>query len=121
MPGCTCIWTILLALFYVHAADLSWGAPELIQLAIVTLLLSVGSAGVPGIAVVSAIGLFSAIGLPIGAVILMQPINTISDMIRTTDNVSSAAIATAVVARENRLIDDGVFNSTGNREEVIPQ
>ena len=121
MPGCTCIWTILLALFYVHAAGLSWGAPELIQLAIVTLLLSVGSAGVPGIAVVSAIGLFSAIGLPIGAVILMQPINTISDMIRTTDNVSSAAIATAVVARENRLIDDGVFNSTGNREEVIPQ
>lgn len=122
MPGCTCIWTILLVLFYVHATGLSWGAGELIQLAIVTLLLSVGSAGVPGIAVVSAIGLFSAIGLPIGAVILMQPINTISDMIRTTNNVSAAAIATVAVARENNLINDEVFNSSGNKSgEVVPQ
>ncbi len=122
MPGCTCIWTVLLVLFYVHAVGLPWGAAELIQLALVTLLLSVGSAGVPGIAVVSAIGLFSAIGLPIGAVILMQPINTISDMIRTTNNVSSAAIATVAVARENGLIDDTVFNDvrTGS-EEVVPQ
>ena len=122
MPGCTCIWTVLLVLFYVHAVGLPWGAAELIQLALVTLLLSVGSAGVPGIAVVSAIGLFSAIGLPIGAVILMQPINTISDMIRTTNNVSSAAIATVAVARENNLIDDSVFNGTKEKtEEVVPQ
>ncbi|MBR6029784.1 MAG: dicarboxylate/amino acid:cation symporter [Clostridia bacterium] len=122
MPGCTCIWTVLLVLFYVHAVGLPWGAAELVQLGLVTLLLSVGSAGVPGIAVVSAIGLFSAIGLPIGAVILMQPINTISDMIRTTNNVSSAAIATVVVARENNLIDDRVFSGAKEKaEEAVLQ
>lgn len=111
MPGCTCIWPILLVLFFVHATGIQWSAADYIQLAIVTLLLSVGSAGVPGIAVVSAIGLFGAIGLPVGAVILMQPINTISDMIRTTNNVTSAGIAATAVARENNLIDDEIFNS----------
>jgi len=60
MPGCTCIWPILLVLFFVHATGIQWSAADYIQLAIVTLLLSVGSAGVPGIAVVSAIGLFGA-------------------------------------------------------------
>ena len=118
MPGCACIWTVLLALFFVRATGMEWGAAQMIQLALVAVLMSVGSAGVPGIAVVSAIGLFGVLGLPVGAVILMQPINTISDMIRTTDNVSTAAIAASVVARENGLIDDQVFNDKG---EVVPQ
>ena len=111
MPGCTCIWPVLLALFFVHATGIQWGAAEYIQLGIVTLLLSVGSAGVPGIAVVSAIGLFGAIGLPVGAVILMQPINTISDMIRTINNVTAAGIAATAVARENDLIDENILKS----------
>ena len=104
MPGCTCVWPVLLAMFYVHAAGLPWGAGEYLTLAVTTLFLSIGSAGVPGIAVVSAIALFSAVGLPVGAVVLMIPINTISDMIRTTDNISSAAIAASIVARKNSLL-----------------
>ena len=64
---------------------------------------------------VSAIALFSAIGLPVGAVVLMIPINTISDMIRTLDNVSSASIAAAAVARKNGLLDDTVFTAENSR------
>ena len=64
---------------------------------------------------VSAIALFSAIGLPVGAVVLMIPINTISDMIRTLDNVSSASIAAAAVARKNGLLDDRVFAAETGR------
>ena len=120
MPGCTGIWTVLLAIFYVHAAGLPWGVAEDIQLGLVAVMMAVGSAGVPGIAVVSAIGLFGTLGLPVSAVILMQPINTISDMIRTMDNVSTAAIAATVVARENDLLDDRVFGSEKQREVTQP-
>ena len=115
MPGCTCVWPVLLALFYVHAAGLSWNAGDYLTLAVTAFFLSIGSAGVPGIAVVSAIALFSAIGLPVGAVVLMIPINTISDMIRTLDNVSSASIAAAAVARKNGLLDDTVFTAETGR------
>ena len=122
MPGCTCVWPVLLALFYVHAAGLSWSAGDYLTLAVTAFFLSIGSAGVPGIAVVSAIALFSAIGLPVGAVVLMIPINTISDMIRTLDNVSSASIAAAAVARKNGLLDDTVFTAETNRtgkEQIV--
>ena len=109
MPGCTCIWPILLAIFYVNAVGLNWGVSDYIILAILTLILSFGSAGVPGIAVVSAIALFSVLNLPIAAVILLMPINTISDMIRTLDNVSTAATASVIVARRTNELDDNKF------------
>ena len=111
MPGCTGVWPVLLAVFYVNATGLQWGIGEYAILGLVALFLSVGSAGVPGIAVVSAVALFNALGLPIGAVILLLPINTVSDMIRTLSNVSSAAIATAIVARKTDSLDDSVFNA----------
>lgn len=112
MPGCTAVWPVLLALFYINAAGLNWGPLDYVVLALVGWFLSVGSAGVPGIAVVSAVALFGALGLPIGAVILLIPINTISDMVRTLTNVSSAAIASAIVARKTGSLDDEVFAQT---------
>ena len=110
MPGCTCIWPVLLAIFYINASGLSWGFGDYLILAVSTLLLSLGSAGVPGIAIVSAIALFGVLDLPIAAVILLMPINTISDMVRTFNNVTSAAVATAVVARKTGNLDDSIFN-----------
>ena len=111
MPGCTAVWPVLLALFYVHAVGLDWGVGDYALLALVAWFLSVGSAGVPGIAVVSAIALFDALGLPVAAVVLLVPINTISDMVRTLTNVSSAAIAAAAVARKSGELDDEVFTT----------
>ena len=105
MPGCTCIWPILLAIFYVNAVGLNWGVGDYIILAVLTLVLSFGSAGVPGIAIVSSISLFSVLGLPVAAVILLMPINTISDMIRTVDNVSTAATA-GIIVGNNVVLDE---------------
>ena len=112
MPGCTAIWPTLLAIFFVNATGLNWGVTEYIVLGFITLFLSLGSAGVPGIAVVSSISLFSVIGLPVAAVILLMPINTISDMIRTLDNVSTAGSASIIVARRVDEFDDEIFNGT---------
>lgn len=114
MPGCTCIWPVLLAIFYVNAVGLNWGVADYIILGVLALVLSLGSAGVPGIAVVSSIALFSVLNLPIAAVILLMPINTISDMIRTFDNVSTAASASIIVARRTNELNDNVFNGLEN-------
>ncbi|MBP5242846.1 MAG: dicarboxylate/amino acid:cation symporter, partial [Clostridia bacterium] len=116
MPGCTCVWPVLLVLFYVNAIGLNWGVGDYIILGILTLILSFGSAGVPGIALVSSIALFQVLGLPVSAVVLLIPINTISDMVRTLDNVASAATATAVVARKTNNLNDEIFNK---QTEVI--
>lgn len=118
MPGCTCIWPVLLVMFFVNASGLDWGVGDYILLAVVTLVLSVGSAGVPGIAVVSSIAVFSALGLPVSAVVLLMPINTVSDMARTLCNVTAAATATTIVARKQEQLDDKIFQIDSDLTEA---
>ena len=110
MPGCTCVWPVLLVMFFVNAAGLNWDLSNYILLAVVTLLLSVGSAGVPGIAIVSSIAVFSALNLPIAAVVLLIPINTVSDMARTLNNATAAAVSATIVARKEGQLNDAIFN-----------
>lgn len=118
MPGCTCVWPVLLVMFFVNAAGLGWGIGDYILLAVVTLILSLGSAGVPGIAIVSSIAVFSALNLPIAAVILLVPINTVSDMARTLNNATAAAVSAAIVARKEGQLDDAVFNAPETAEKA---
>lgn len=68
-----------------------------------------GSAGMPGVGVITAVSLFSAVNLPIAAVVLLIPINNITDMVRTLTNVTDASVCAAVVARQNGLLNDEVF------------
>lgn len=116
MPGCTTVWPMLLVIFYVNAMGLGWGFGDYLVALVLSLTLSLGMAGVPGIGVVSAISLFSALGLPTAAVILMLPINTVTDMVRTMENVTNANLATAIVARQTGLLDDAVFNAPEKAE-----
>ena len=109
MPGCTCVWPVLLVTFFVNAAGLNWGIGDYLLLAVVTLVLSLGSAGVPGIAVVSSIAVFSALNLPIAAVVLLIPINTVSDMARTLNNVTAAAVSATIVAGKEGQLDYETF------------
>ena len=64
-----------------------------------------------GIGVVTAVSLFSAVNLPIAAVVLLTPINNITDMARTLTNVVGANVTAAVVARKTELLDDEIFQT----------
>lgn len=118
MPGCTCVWPVLLAIFYMNATGMQWSIGDYLLLGFMALVLSMGSAGVPGIGVVSAVALFSAVDLPIAAVVLLMPINNISDMARTLLNVTTANVVTAVVARKTNLLDDEIFNTEDEIKEA---
>ena len=118
MPGCTGVWPVLLAIFYINATGIQWSVGNYIVLAFVALLMSFGSAGVPGIAVVSAIGLFGILDLPVAAVILLMPINTISDMVRTLDNVSTASVSATLVASQSGALDRETFEEVNKKGEL---
>ena len=117
MPGCTCVWPILLAIFYTNAMGIAWTVSDYVMLAVVCLILSLGSAGVPGIGVVSAMAVFKAVNLPIAAIVLLVPINNISDMIRTFNNVTAGNVTAAIVARKMGTLDDNIFNAEEKKGE----
>ena len=118
MPGCTSVWPVLLAIFYMNATGMNWGFGDYLILGFMALILAMGSAGVPGIGVVSAVALFSAVDLPIAAVVLLMPINNMSDMARTLLNVVTANVTATVVARKTGLLDDEIFNTEEEIKEA---
>jgi Na+/H+-dicarboxylate symporter len=109
MPGCAGIWPILIAVWGINAYDLAYSVQDYAVLAILGVVVSVGTAGVPGAATVAAATVLSAAGLPLEFVAATIPISIIADMARTATNVTAAAVSATVVARQTGLLDDEIF------------
>ncbi len=111
MPGCAGVWPVILAVFAVNGLGISYGLTDYALLVLLSLLVSIGTAGVPGTATITATTVLAAAGLPLEVVILTLPISAIVDMARTMNNVTAAAVAATVVARRAGRLDDGIFAS----------
>ncbi|MEN0129197.1 MAG: dicarboxylate/amino acid:cation symporter [Brevundimonas sp.] len=111
MPGCAGIWPMLLAVYAINALGISYSLGDYAVLVVLGLLVSIGTAGVPGTATVTATTVLAAAGLPLEVIILTLPISALADMARTTNNVTSAAVAATIVARKEGRLDDAIFQA----------
>jgi Na+/H+-dicarboxylate symporter len=109
MPGCAGIWPILIAVWGINAYGLAYSPAQYVVLVVLCLVVSVGIAGVPGAATVSAATVMAAANLPLEFVAATIPISVIADMARTATNVTTAAVSATVVARQVDLLDDAIF------------
>ena len=109
MPGCAGIWPILIAVWGINAYGIAYSLGDYAVLAVLGVVVSIGVAGVPGAATVSAATVMSAAGLPLEFVAATIPIGVIADMARTATNVTAAAVSATVVARQTGLLDDEIF------------
>ena len=111
MPGCAGIWPVLLAVFTINQQGINYSAGQYVFLIVLTLLVSIGTVGVPGTATITATALFAAAGLPIEMIVLFSPISAIVDMARTATNVVGAATATVLVAETEGLVNHDIYSS----------
>jgi len=118
MPGCAGVWPILLSVFAINALNLNYTIGQYVTLVIIALAVSLGTAGVPGTATVTATAVFTAAGLPVEVIILLLPISTIADMARTATNVTAAAIAATLTAKQENQINLSIFSGEKTYEEV---
>jgi len=100
---------ILIAVWGINAYGLAFSLGDYLLLASLAITVSIGVAGVPGAATVSAATVMSAAGLPLEFVAVTIPIGVIADMARTATNVTAAAVSATVVARQTGLLYDAVF------------
>ena len=110
MPGCAGMWPTLVALFALNATGTVFTPGQYVLLVLLTLVVSIGTVGVPGTATITATALLAALGLPVETIALVAPISSIVDMGRTATNVVGAAEASLIVARTESLVDEGVYN-----------
>ena len=90
MPGCAGVWPMLSAVFTINALGLGYSPVSYVALAVIGLLSSIGTAGVPGTAIVTATTVFTAVGLPVQLLVPLVPVSNIVGMPSTMANVSAA-------------------------------
>lgn len=103
MPACTGMWPILLAIFSINALGIEFSISQYVLLIFYSITVSFGTAGVPGTATIAATAVLAAAGLPIEVIMVLAPISSLVDMVRTATNVTGAATAAVIVDhRENK-------------------
>ena len=73
-------------------------------------LASIGTAGVPGVGLVTLAMVLTSVGLPTEGIALIMGIDRILDMLRTAVNVTGDAVCTVIVANKEGMVDREVFN-----------
>jgi len=85
-----------------------------------SVLASIGTAGVPGVGLIMLAMVFNQVGLPVEGIALIIGVDRLLDMIRTAVNITGDAVVSTVVARSENGIDMYTFNNpqAGSDEEV---
>lgn len=110
MPGCAGIWPILIAVYGINGLGINYSVKDYILLVVISLFVSLGTAGVPGTATITTASVLTAMGLPLELIVLSIPISAIADTGRTATNITGAMVATAIVGRQENSLDDNLFN-----------
>ncbi len=119
MPGCAGIWPVLIAIYGINGLGINYGIRDYILLAVISLFVSLGTAGVPGTATITTASVLTAMGLPLELIVLSIPISAIADTGRTATNITGAMVASAIVGRQERSLNDKIFNDIEAYESEI--
>lgn len=91
----------------VYAIDLSM--LDYLTVVGMSILASIGTAGVPGVGLIMLAMVFNQVGLPVEGIGLILGVDRLLDMMRTAVNVTGDATVTCIVARSEQTIDEQIF------------
>jgi Na+/H+-dicarboxylate symporter len=75
-----------------------------------SVLASIGTAGVPGVGLIMLAMVFQQVNLPVEGIALIIGVDRLLDMMRTAVNVTGDAATTVIVAKSEGKLDLDVFN-----------
>lgn len=91
--------------FAAQAFGIDLSATDYATVILTATLASVGTAGVPGVGLVTLSMVFTSVGLPVEAIGLIMGIDRILDMTRTAVNITGDAVCTTIIASQNKMVD----------------
>ena len=92
----------------VYGVDL--GIVGYLTVILMSVLASIGTAGVPGVGLIMLSMVFTQVGLPVEGIGLILGVDRILDMIRTAVNISGDAAVSLIVAKSEGKLNMEVFN-----------
>lgn len=101
----TAIYQGISAMFIAQVFGISLSLEQQMMVVLTASLASIGTAGVPGIGMVTLSLVLSSVGLPSTGIALVLGVERILDMARTVLNVTGDAAATVVVGRTEKALN----------------
>jgi Na+/H+-dicarboxylate symporter len=97
----------------VYGVDLSAGA--LFGVVLTAILASIGTAGVPGVGLITLALVLEQAGLPVEGIALIIGVDRLLDMLRTVINVTGDAVASVIVAKSEGQLDMDIYCATAQQ------
>jgi len=106
----TAIMQGVATVFIAQAFGLELGLTDYLLVIATATLASVGTAGVPGVGLVTLAMVLQQVGLPVEGIALIIGVDRILDMVRTAVNVTGDATVSCIVANSEDAMDKTIFN-----------
>jgi len=106
----TAIMQGVATVFIANVYNVELGVTGYLTVILMSVLASVGTAGVPGVGLIMLSMVFTQVGLPVEGIGLILGVDRLLDMIRTAVNVSGDAVVTSIVSKSEGKMDVAVFN-----------
>ncbi|TYP69389.1 dicarboxylate/amino acid:cation symporter [Paenibacillus methanolicus] len=116
--GCGGVWPAIVAVFTAQVFGIDLTATDYIVLVLVSIISSIGVAGVPGPAVISTTVVLTALGLPLEGIAIVAGVEALIDMGRTAVNATGTTVTSLLVASSEGEFDREAFNNGDDDEEI---
>lgn len=106
----TAIMQGVATVFIAQAFNIDLSLTDYLLVVATATLASVGTAGVPGVGLVTLAMVLQQVGLPVEGIALIIGVDRLLDMVRTAVNVTGDATVSCIVAKSENAIDKVTFN-----------
>ena len=107
----TAIMQGIATVFIAQAYNIDISMTGYLMVVLTATLASIGTAGVPGVGLITLALVLQQVGLPVEGIALIIGVDRLLDMMRTAINVSGDAAVSAIVAKSEGKFDQAVFDS----------
>ncbi|MGS0691264.1 dicarboxylate/amino acid:cation symporter [Shewanella sp. 30m-9] len=114
MDGCGGIYPAIAAIFIAQIYGISLDMTDYMLIAVTATVASVGTAGVPGSAMVMLTVTLGVVGLPLEGIAFIAAVDRIIDMIRTATNVTGDMMTAVVIGKSEGQLDETQFYAQEN-------
>ncbi len=106
----TAIMQGVATVFIANAYGVHLGITGYLTVILMSVLASIGTAGVPGVGLIMLSMVFTQVGLPVEGIGLILGVDRLLDMVRTAVNVSGDAAVSVIVAKSEGKLDQSIYN-----------
>lgn len=105
----TAIMQGVAVIFIAQVYGITLTLPQILTVIMTATLASVGTAGVPGVGLITLSMVLQSVNLPLEGIGLIMGIDRLLDMTRTAVNITGDAVCTMLIAKSENLFDENVF------------